>query len=114
MLRASNRVLKPGGMTAYFTIFEAEDDEIGMLAKGADYPELMTEAGFAHISVEDVTVEYEATLAGWIREWDVERAHLERLTGPEAFAERRAHRLEDMGAIREGRRRRFLISGTRP
>lgn len=103
-------------MTSFLTIVEvaagADEGEIDLLAAGADYPDLMTEAGFDDVDVADVTDEYETTLTAWIREWDAERADLERLVGADAFAERRTHRMEDLQAIRAGRRRRFLVTGT--
>jgi cyclopropane fatty-acyl-phospholipid synthase-like methyltransferase len=124
VLRACARVLKPGGRIGYFVITDTEDLSATEAAKlletgsgpagsGDVYASLMARTGFDEVDVTDVTADYETTLAGWIREWDAERSAIERLTGREAFDERRAKRLEDLDAIRSGHRHRYLISATR-
>ena len=66
---------------------------------------------FAVFDVVDVTAEYEVTVAAWIREWTEGRAELEPLVGAEMYDERQARRVESLEAIRNGLRKRFLITG---
>ena len=120
-MRACNRVLKSGGVTAYLVIVDADESSAseamraggldgGVVRTGDDYVALMTRAGFQDIELFDVTAEYETTVVAWIREWDEGRADLEQLVGAETYDERQIRRRDGLKAIRNGLRKRYLIS----
>ncbi len=122
-MRACNRVLKSGGVTAYLVIVDADESSAseamraggldgGVVRTGDDYVALMTRAGFQDIELFDVTAEYETTVVAWIREWDEGRADLEQLVGAETYDERQLRRRDGLKAIRNGLRKRYLISAT--
>lgn len=124
MLRACHRILRPGGVLCFAVIGHADgltDDETATaFGAGPDhadvgrgYPSLMATAGFDNMDVTDVTDAYLATLAAWVREWDVEAVELARIVGADEFVERQAKRRRAIGAARMGLLRRYLITATR-
>jgi ubiquinone/menaquinone biosynthesis C-methylase UbiE len=127
VLRASYRVLKPGGMTGFLVISAGEhltakerarmvEDGIGpeYLDAGSGYPELMRQAGFAQVVVHDITQDYLATTEAWIRERAAEAEALRLLWGAERFEDRQASQRQSLQATADGRLRRYLVTGTRP
>ena len=125
MLRACNRVLKAGGLISFGVIAVADDlsdDETDQAADagpvhveaGPGYPELMAAAGFESVELTDVSDEYLATSAAWVREWDAESVELEQLVGTDDFAERQTSRRQAIEAISDGLLGRYLISAIRP
>jgi hypothetical protein len=78
------------------------------------YPELMTAAGFDHVQLTDVSDEYVATCAAWVREWDARSAQLKRLVGTDDFLTRQSNRRRAIVAATDGLLQRYLISGVRP
>jgi len=84
------------------------------IATNDGYPSLLLAAGFEGIEVVDVTDEYLATHAAWIRERDAESVGLEQLLGVDEFAELQLRRRRELATIRAGSMRRYLISAVRP
>jgi len=125
VLRATSRVLKPGGLLSFLVIAVSDglspvETNIALEAgpehidAGPGYPALMEAAGFEDIQVIDVTDEYVATLTGWIREWEADSAELEQLMGIDEFAERQTRRSQAIASARDGLLQRYLISAIRP
>lgn len=125
MLRASNRLLKAGGLLGLFVISLPEGDRSEALREGAldhgpdwvdpgeGYTSLMTQAGFDEVAVVDVTPEYQVLLEAIIAEWAREAEELEALIGAEEVADRRRRRLRDLAAIEEGLLCRYLVTGVK-
>ena len=124
MLRASHRVLKPGGTTTFAVIaigddLNGEKREEG-IASGpphvdADltYPDLMRAAGFEHVEATDLTTEYLETLKAWRDEWVTESVELKLIVGEDDYHERQANRMRAIRAAQNGLLRRYLITGVR-
>lgn len=124
MLRASHRVLKPGGTTA-FAVIAVGDDLTGEqleeaiaagpphVATDRAYPDLMRVAGFEDVETAEVTPEYLETLTAWRDEWETESVELRRIVGADDFNERQANRMRAIRAIEDGLLRRYLVSGVR-
>ncbi len=109
---------------ASFTILDS-DPEVGppMRAGGldgaevssaADYQALIEEAGFSAIDIVDLTDEYEATTAAWIREWSSTEDELIEVMGRELYEERQELRRTGLAAVRAGTRHRILFTAIRP
>ena len=81
---------------------------------GPGYPALMDAAGFEDVEVIDVTDDYLATLAAWIRAWDADSTELQQLIGVDEFTERQMRRRQAHATARDGLLRRCLISARRP
>lgn len=125
MLRACNRVLKPGGLLSFLAIALAEglsdDQTTAAVDAGPDhvvsepgYSALMEDAGFEAVELVDVTVDYLATIEDWIHEWNAESDAIERLVGIDEFNQRQTRRRSPLQAGRQGLLIRYLISGRRP
>ncbi len=125
MLRATSRVLKPGGLLSFLVIavasgLSAAETNMALDAgpehtdAGPGYPALMEAAGFEDIQVIDVTDEYVATLTAWIREWEAASTELEQLMGIDEFTERQKRRRQALAAARDGLLQRYLISAISP
>jgi hypothetical protein len=124
VLRASHRVLKPGGTNAFTVIavsegLSAEQREEAIAAgpphvdADLSYPDLMHAAGFDHVEATDVTRLYLHTLTSWWREWETESVELRRILGGDDYTERQANRKRAIRAVRDGLLHRYLISGVR-
>lgn len=125
MLRACQRVLKPGAPLAFFVVTIADGlsrhgveraIEAGpeYVEAGPGYRALVEEAGFAAVEIVDVSDEYAATLSDSIRARDAEAAELKELVGADVFAEGQASRREELAAVHNRLLRRHLISAVRP
>lgn len=127
VLRASHRVLKPDGRLGFLVIAPGDnltaseltrmvDEDVGpdYLDAGPGYSELMNQAGFAHVQIVDVTPQYLATTEAWINERRAEADDLRVVWGHENFDDRQASQRRSLGAIEDGRLRRYLVIGTRP
>lgn len=126
VLRASYRVMKPGGLIGFLVIAIADDltaqektrmadDDIGpdYADGGPGYPLLMESAGFGRVDVHDLSAEYLDTTSAWIRERVAEAAELQAIWGRETFDERMASQRRSLEAVRDGRLRRYLVTGVR-
>lgn len=125
MLRASNRVLRPGGKIGFFVIGMADElsDEDAAVAIDAGppfvgvatpYPEMAYEAGFEDVVITDVTAAYLRTLRAWHREWMASSSELRAIVGKDEYAERLSNRSKAIAAIERRVLRRILIAGVRP
>lgn len=125
MLRASGRVLRPGGTLAVFVIAPAEglDEadtsravEAGPEYVTADpgYESLFATAGFIEFELVDVTDEYAVTAAGWIDAWRREADELVALFGADEFRERQDRRLNALRVIEAGLLKRYLLIARTP
>lgn len=124
MLRATRRVLKPGGRVAFLVIAIADGLGAEQLdraldvgpeyaAAGDGYPALLAGAGFNDVALVDVSDEYRMTQQAWIQEWDTEAAAISRLIGNKEFAERQERRRRALAGTEEGLLERWLISARR-
>ena len=125
MLRACNRVLKPGGVISFGVIAVADglsDKQVAravgagpaQVEAGPGYPALMAAAGFEDVEVIDVSEEYLSTCAAWVSERDAESAELERVIGRDELAERQAGLRLAIETTKEGLLKRYLISAGSP
>lgn len=124
MLRASRRVLRPGGRLGFHTIelpagLSARDrrraGSIGppAVATRTTYPSLLRSAGFHRIDAVDLTAEYLATQQ---RRLDATFRHEERLRadlGADDVEEAIERRTLTLAAIEEGLLRRTLYTAIR-
>ena len=125
MLRASRRLLRPGGRTAYFTIFPApglsKRDHRRAVRLGPravrsskDQEELLEAAGFTRIIVMDVTQDFLETARRWLTHASELDGELRSVLGDALFDEQQADRQDLITAIEDGLLCRSLFVGTRP
>ncbi|MEN8234373.1 MAG: hypothetical protein ABFR89_05565 [Actinomycetota bacterium] len=125
MLRACNRVLKPGAPLAFYVVAVSDGLSSGDTARAieagpphvdarASYRELVEAAGFVDVEVVDVTDDYAATMSKAIRMRGEASVELGELIGSDRYVEGQASRRRELDAIRGGLLRRFLISTARP
>jgi hypothetical protein len=118
-------VLRPGGRTAFYSIFvapglTARDHQRGLrsgppvVATPSDYRSLLRSAGFIEIDEVDVSAAYLNTARAWLHHLQEYAADLAPLELPGAFADRLARRRDAVGAIEAGLLRRSLFLGARP
>lgn len=122
MLRASHRVLRPGGRIAFYTIhippgLSGRERRRGVLAgppvvaSSSTYPGLLRSARFADLVEVDVTAAYLDTARAWLRHGQRYAEQLATLEPPGVFADKLARRST---AIEAGLLRRSLHLATRP
>jgi hypothetical protein len=125
VLRALNRLLRPGGRIAFTTIEvapglteaarrRAQRDGPRAVGTSSTYERLLASAGFVDIDVVDVTASFIETARAWI---DLRAEHadeLEPLEAPGSFETRQADHRAQLAATEEGLLRRSLISTVRP
>lgn len=117
--------MKPGGRTAFFTIYVPDDVSptarrraLGAAPKygwsRTSHTQLMRSAGFDDIDETDYTKQYHETLRAWLDHSAERSEELVALWGNELFTERQADRRSSIEAVEAGWQRRILISATRP
>lgn len=122
MLRASRRVLRPGGRTAFHSITVApglsrRDRRRAArwgppaVATSSTYPRLLRSAGFVDVEETDRTADYLATAQAWMRH---EQEEAERPGAPAYLADGSARRRDTAAAIEDGVLRRAEFVATRP
>lgn len=123
MLRASRRLLRPGGRLAFYTISIAEGLSAAEHRRAAtagppagDEPhlsQLLSRAGFTDVREVDVTAEYLATARAWFAARLRHRDQVRPLD-PEMFDERIAKGRRSIPAIEAGLLRRTLHTARVP
>lgn len=123
MLRASRRLLRPGGRLAFFTIsipygLSAAEHRRAVAAgppavTGPPAAELLTRAGFVDVREEDVTADYLATTRAW-RAARLRHRDALRPVDPEVYDDRLARGEAAIEAIDAGRLRRTFCVARRP
>jgi cyclopropane fatty-acyl-phospholipid synthase-like methyltransferase len=125
VLRACQRLLRPGGRLAFTTIHVAPglDDRqrrrarragpVGVATR-AEYPTLIARAGFADIVQVDLTSDYATTERVWSKVAEQRAEAMRRLTSDAEFAESQANRRLASDAITAGLRRRSLFTARHP
>ena len=125
MLRVSRQVLRPGGLTAFFTIHPAPGlsaqartraHRSGPVAVATSraHRELLTLAGFTDIFEQDCTAEFHEVARAWIDQSDEHRDALADALGAPVFEERQTERRSLLGAIEDGLLCRTLFVAVRP
>ena len=125
MLRASHRLLRPCGRTAFVTIHpspalsprlrrRAHRDGPVAVAAHRTYADLLQRAGFTDIEELDHTGEFAVVARAWIEEWDRHHDDIVALLGGAAVEQRQQERRRQLAAIEDGLLRRTLFSATRP
>ena len=124
MLRATFRVLKPGGRVGFRTILTTPGIDAAQKALAADlsphagagpgYPEMMRAAGFTRIEAIDVTTEFLATVNGWLEAWTEQEEGIVPIMGREDYEERMLRRRNVLSAVHQGVLQRQLVTGHRP
>ncbi|MHA6784317.1 hypothetical protein ACVGOW_25475 [Pseudonocardia saturnea] len=125
MLRASHRVLRPGGRIAYYTIhippgLSDRERRRGAragppaVASSSAYPRLLRSARFVEMVEVDVTAAYLDTARAWLRHGHRSAEQLATLAPPGEFVESLARRRIALAAIESGLLRGSLFLGARP
>jgi hypothetical protein len=125
VLRACRRLLRPGGRTAYFTIFTtpglSKSDHrravrLGPRAVGSQQgqAELLEAAGFTSIREVDVTEGLLETARRWLRHTGELEGELRNTLGDALVEEQQTDRGEMITAVEEGLLSRALFVGSRP
>lgn len=123
MLRATRRLLRPGGRTAFLTILVAPDlppslhrQAVAAGPSAATTPDLaamVERAGFVAVRVDDVTADYLETARAWLAARERHRDDLRPLD-PADYDERVGRGHAAIAAIEAGLLRRSLVTATRP
>lgn len=124
MLRASRRVLRPGGRLAFHAIELASDLSVAQrrraisigppaVAVRTSYPSLLRSAGFVATDAIDLTAEYLATQRRWLAATLQHEAGLRSALGDEAVEEGIERRRRTVDAIGAGLLLRTLYATTR-
>jgi hypothetical protein len=124
VLRASRRLLRPGGRTAFFTIHptpglpphrqrRAHRDGPVAVASHLTARELLERAGFVDIEETDCTPEFATVAQAWLDQCEDHRDALAELQGADAFEQRQTERRIQLAAVRDGLLRRSLLLATR-
>jgi cyclopropane fatty-acyl-phospholipid synthase-like methyltransferase len=122
VLRATRRLLRPGGRTAFVTILIAPDLPRRLHRQAAaagpsaattpDLTALVDRAGLAAVRIEDVTADYLDTARAWLAARERHRDALRPLD-PADYDERVARGRAAIIAIEQGLLRRSLVLATR-
>ena len=124
MLRALERLLRPGGRLAYTTIYitpglspalrrKARRSGPRAVASASDQRRLLASAGFTDIDTVDLTAEFAATARAWIEGSAANEGELTAFESAERFAERQRDRLVQLRAVEDGLLQRALFSASR-
>jgi len=125
VLRASKRLLRPGGWTAFLTIFAPRDVPADRRRwardaapkygwSRADHARLVRSAGFVDVEEIDCTADYHATMRAWIEQSDARADELAAVISRALLDERQRERRNALAAIEAGLQRRVMIGGRRP
>lgn len=124
-LRASRRVLRPGGRTAFGVIFPTPGlspaDRRRAHAAGPpdvalrrSYPAMLETAGFVDVEEHDRTAEYLVTARRKLAATERLANRLVELLGADGFVEERQRRIGAVAAVEEGLLRRAVFTARRP
>jgi 2-polyprenyl-3-methyl-5-hydroxy-6-metoxy-1,4-benzoquinol methylase len=125
VLRACRRLLRPGGRTAYFTIFTtpglSKRDHRRAVRRGPravgsrrEQAQLLEAAGFVQVVMTDATSDFLDTARRWLRHASRLEGGLRATLGDALFDEQQVDRKEMIAALEEGLLSRALFVGTRP
>ena len=125
MLRACQRILRPGGRTAFYTIHPAAGltaaqrrraSRDGPIAVATTRPhrDLLEAAGYTQVTETDSTAEFAAVTRAWIQHTDANHDDLAALLGQVTVEERQADRRAQLRAIEDGILARSLFTARRP
>ena len=84
------------------------------VATARPHLELLTAAGFRHVTETDYTAEFAATTRAWTEHWDANREELVALLGQQWVQERQTERRAQLRAIQDGILSRSLFTARRP
>jgi cyclopropane fatty-acyl-phospholipid synthase-like methyltransferase len=124
-LRECLRVLRPGGVTAFFVIHlspgvthsqrrRAIRDGPTFVTSSHSYPEMLEAAGFTDIRETDYTASYGDTARAWGEQRERFEKELTDAIGGAAFEERQADGRAKVRAIEDGILHRALLTARRP
>jgi len=124
VLRASRRLLRPGGRTAFFTIHptpglsprlsrRAHRDGPVAVASHLSGRELLERAGFVDVEETDCTPEFVTVGQAWVDHCEDQRDALAEVRGADEFDRRQTERRIQLQAVRDGLLRRSLLVATR-
>ena len=124
MLRASRRLLRPGGRTAFFTIHptpglslrlrrRAHRDGPVAVASHLSRRELLERAGFVDVEETDCTAEFVKVARAWVDHCEDQHDALAEVLGADEFEQRQTERRVQLQAVRDGLLRRSLLVATR-
>jgi cyclopropane fatty-acyl-phospholipid synthase-like methyltransferase len=124
VLRASRRLLRPRGRTAFFTIHptpglsphlrrRAHRDGPVAVASHLSGRELLERAGFVDVEETDCTSEFVTVAQAWVEQFEGHRDVLAEVLGADEFDERQTERRIQLQAVRDGLLRRSLLVATR-
>ena len=125
MLRALKRLLRPGGVVAFTTIYvtpglaaagrqRARRSGPRAVASRSQQASLLATAGYVDIEQIDLTADFATTACAWLTECRSNAAQLAKLEPPGAFEQRQRERGRQLAAIEDGLLRRGLFSARRP
>jgi hypothetical protein len=125
VLRASRRLLRPGGRTAFFTIHptpglsprlrrRAHRDGPVAVASHLTGRKLLERAGFVDVEEIDRTPEFVTVAQAWVDQCADHRDALAELLGADEVDQRQTERRIQLQATRDGLLRRSLLVATNP
>ena len=124
MLRACQRILRPGGRTAFYTIHPAAGltaaqrrraSRDGPIAVATTRPhrDLLEAAGYTQVTETGSTAEFAAVTRAWIQHTDANHDDLAALLGEVTVEQRQADRRAQLRAIEDGILARSLFTARR-